>query len=74
MEVGEPVRWKYAERRQHELAPKEDLRPHVGQWVALREGRVVAKADDPADLYRRREVRREDVIAFVEDPDASCFF
>ena len=51
------------ERSQRELAPKEDLSPYAGKWVALREGKVVAsarslralRADDkvePSDLVR----------------------
>jgi hypothetical protein len=43
---------------QASLAPKEDLRPYAGKWIALRDGYVVASADDsvtPAgELHARR--------------------
>jgi hypothetical protein len=46
---------------QASLAPKEDLRPYAGKWVALRDGYVVASADDSVSL------RDGYVIASAED-------
>jgi hypothetical protein len=53
------------EQLQQDLAPKEDLTPHVGRWVALREGHVIAVADDPAELRASRDVGENDVILLV---------
>jgi sirohydrochlorin ferrochelatase len=34
-----------------------ELAEHRGQWVAIREGHVVAAAEDPADVLRQVEER-----------------
>ena len=51
--------------RQQELAPKEDLRPYAGQWVALRDGRVVASDLDAGVLRARPDVEPTDAIMRV---------
>jgi hypothetical protein len=61
------------ERLQEELAPKEDLTPYEGRWVALRGGRVIAVADDPAALRALPEVRGDDGILLVGDPHNGYF-
>jgi hypothetical protein len=53
------------ERAQERLMPHEDLSPHAGRWVALREGKVVATDIDAVALRRQPEVESTDVITFV---------
>jgi hypothetical protein len=43
-------------------APKEDLRPFAGEWVALRRGYVVEHDRDLARLREHPAVRDDDVI------------
>lgn len=52
--------------RQRALAPKEDLAPYKGLWVALRDGHVVARAVDAATLADAPEVQESDVLLHVE--------
>ena len=60
MTVGE--REQELAERQRELAPKEDLSPYAGQWVALRNGYVVASALDAVTLRKEANVREDDVL------------
>lgn len=62
-----------AERLQDELSPKEDLSPYAGQWVALRDGRVVASDIDPTRLRENAEVRERDIIIPVGDAEGGYF-
>jgi hypothetical protein len=55
------------ERVQQELEPKDDLSEYVGRWVALRNGRVVAVADDPTALRENPEVAPDDALLQVID-------
>lgn len=48
--------------RQQQMAPKEDLAQYSGQWVALRDGYVVASALDAVTLRCNEEVQATDVI------------
>jgi len=50
------------EREQQRLLPKEDLAPYAGQWVALRDGRVVAHDLDPVALRDKQEVVETDML------------
>jgi hypothetical protein len=61
------------ERLQQQLAPKEDLSPYAGQWVALRDGMVVASDIDPMRLRENPDVRGDDVIIPVGDPEGGYF-
>jgi hypothetical protein len=61
------------ERLQEELNPKEDLSQYEGHWVALREGRVVAVADDPVSLRAHPDVKDDDGILFVGDPSSGYY-
>jgi hypothetical protein len=45
--------------------PKEDLSSVAGQWVALRDGHVVAYAPTLASLRHRHDVRVDDVLVAV---------
>lgn len=59
------------ERKQNELAPKDDLSPYVGQWVALRDGHVVASDLDAVALRDNPAVHEDDVLMPVPtDRDA----
>ncbi len=59
------------ERKQRELAPKDDLSPYVGQWVALRDGRVIASDLDAVALRDNPAVQDGDVLMPVPtDRDA----
>jgi hypothetical protein len=62
-----------AERLQQELTPKEDLTPYVGQWVALRDGYVVASDVDPLALRTHPDVREDDAILKVAPPRGGYF-
>jgi Family of unknown function (DUF5678) len=53
------------EREQAKLDPKDDLSPYEGQWVALRDGRVVASDLDPVVLRDKPEVTEDDVLMLV---------
>jgi len=53
------------EREQEKSLPKEDLSSYAGQWVALRDGRVVASDLDPVALRDKPEVRNDDVLTPV---------
>ncbi len=55
------------EREQERLLSNEDLRPYKGQWVALRDGRVVASHVDPVALEDHPEVRADDMLVPVPD-------
>ena len=45
---------------QERVMPKEDLTPYAGQWVALRDGHVVAAELDPIALREREDVLPSD--------------
>ena len=56
------------EELQHEqdrLTPKDDLRPYAGQWVALRDGHVVAAALSGVALRDDPDVQDDDVFLRV---------
>jgi hypothetical protein len=61
------------ERAQEELTPKDDLGPYKGQWVALRDGHVVAADVDPVRLRENPDVRSDDVIVPVSGFDGGYF-
>jgi hypothetical protein len=50
---------------QQAMMPKEDLAPYAGQWVALREGRVVANDLDAVALRDSRAVSGDDTLILV---------
>jgi hypothetical protein len=56
------------QRRQEEIMPREDLRPYVGKWVALRKGRVVAVDIEPLALRNKPGVEKSDMLLQVPDP------
>jgi hypothetical protein len=50
------------QREQQEAMPREDLKPYAGQWVALRDGRVVDSDLDPVALQNKPTVREGDSL------------
>ncbi len=50
------------DKAQEKLEPKDDLAPYAGQWVAVRDGKVIASDIDPVRLRDRSEVNQDDVI------------
>lgn len=52
-------------RQQQKLAPKADLSAYDGQWVALRNGYVVASGSDPAILRSSADVQPHDALILV---------
>lgn len=61
------------DQAQETLEPKEDLAPYAGQWVALREGRVVASDLDPMLLREQDEVEEDDVVLPVAHAEPGYF-
>jgi hypothetical protein len=50
----------------------EALSEYAGQWVALRDDRVIAAAESLEDLRKHPEVRRDDAVFVV--PEATSYF
>jgi hypothetical protein len=61
------------EREQEKLVPKDDLKPYAGQWVALREGHVIASDLDAVALRDKPEVRDDDAIIPVPRAEDGYF-
>ncbi len=59
--------------RQQAIMPREDLKPYAGQWVALREGHVVASDLDPVALRDRPDVEDTDTLMPVPPPGSDLF-
>lgn len=57
------------QRQQAEAMPREDLKAYAGQWVALRDGHVIARDLDGVALRGKPEVREDDLLMLVPDPD-----
>ena len=57
------------EEAQASPVPKEALRDHAGRWVALKNGRVVAAADNAKDLLAHPDVDAEATPFFVPHRD-----
>lgn len=55
-------------REQERLLPTGDLAPYAGQWVAIRDGRVVANDLDPVSLRNQPGVGPDDVFWHVPAP------
>lgn len=61
------------QRQQQAVMPKGDLAPYAGQWVALRNGEVIASDMDAKRLREHMEVREDDVLVPVGHPDRGYF-
>jgi len=59
------------QREQQEAMPHEDLAQYAGQWVALRNGLVVASNIDAVALRANPEVRNTDDLIQVP-PDGAA--
>jgi hypothetical protein len=68
-----PMSTAVQEIRQDHLDPKEDLSEHSGQWVALRDGKVVGAALDPITLRDRADARDSDVLMLVPAAGSGIF-
>jgi ubiquinone biosynthesis protein UbiJ len=60
-------------KAQTELDPREDLTPYLGEWVALRNGKVVASEKKALELRAHPEVEDGDVLMPVS-PSRSGYF
>jgi hypothetical protein len=58
---------------QASLAPREDLRPYAGKWVALRDGYVVASAENSVSLRDDAAVRESDQLLPVPATDSGMY-
>lgn len=54
-----------AELRQEESMPKSDLTPYTGEWVALRQGIIIAHDRDYGELRGSPHVLDTDVAVWV---------
>lgn len=61
------------DKAQQKLEPKDDLAPYAGQWVALRDGKVIASDIDPVRLRGQDGVTEEDVVLPVAHSGPGIF-
>jgi hypothetical protein len=59
--------------RQHQLATVLDLSPYDGQWVAVRDGKVIANAPDEGALHADPSVREGDDVYPIGDPPSGFY-
>jgi hypothetical protein len=59
--------------RQHQLATGPDLSPYDGQWVAVRNGKVIANALDEGALRADPNVREGDDVYPIGDPPSGFY-
>jgi hypothetical protein len=52
----------------------DDLTPYKGEWVALRDGHVVAHGDSPEILRKSDSVKESDALLLVPDHSSSAVF
>lgn len=60
-------------KAQAALEPKDDLTPYLGQWVALRTGRVIASDVDGKALRNHAEVKETDTLVPVSEARGGYF-
>ena len=58
---------------QAHLAPQEDTRPYAGKWIAVRDGRIVASAEDSVSLRDLPEVRADDQLIPVPSSETGIY-
>jgi uncharacterized protein DUF5678 len=54
-------------------APPGDLVHYEGQWVAVRDGKVVAHADDEETLRADPELRETDLVYPIGEPPSGFY-
>lgn len=50
------------QQEQEQTLPRDDLSPYAGQWVALRDGHVIASDIDVVALRSNPEVQESDAL------------
>ena len=58
---------------QAHLAPLEDTRPYAGKWIAIRDGRIIASANDSVSLRDNPDVRSDDQLVPVPSSDTGIY-
>ena len=58
---------------QEHLAPREDTRPYAGKWVAMRDGRIIAFADDSVSLLASAAVRSDDQLIPIPSSETGIY-
>lgn len=71
--IGEAMTVKEIKREQAKSLPREDLAPYAGQWVALREGVVVAADLNPVSLRDNPAVQASDALQPVPTHSTGAF-
>jgi len=56
-------------RRQAKAAPKGDLKPYWGEWIAVHAGEIVASGSSLAEVRGRDDVRLADLVMPVPPPE-----
>jgi hypothetical protein len=56
---------------QREPLVTDDVRPYVGSWIAVREGKIIGSALDPIELRDNPAVRDDDALMPVP-PDGEA--
>ena len=59
--------------RLHRQAAAPDLSPYEGQWVAVRDGKVIASAADEQALHADPSVRESDDVYPIGDPPSGFY-
>ena len=55
------------------VLPPDDLEHYSGEWVAMRDGRVVAHDPDPEKLRAHPDVRETDDVFPVGEPPSGFY-
>jgi hypothetical protein len=58
----------YFRRRQARAAPRGDLKPYWGKWIAVRNGEIVAAGSSLAEVRNRHDVQPTDLVMPVPRP------
>lgn len=56
-----------AQNRMNEMLP-EDLEDYTGQWVAIRDGRVVIASEKAEEVFNSPDVEETDLLYLVPPP------
>lgn len=61
------------QREQEAIMPKGDLAPYAGQWVAVRDGVIIASDISPTRLREHEDVRSDDVLVPIAHADRGYY-